>query len=201
MRSRPARRSRLGTIGESTVVFLPITIRDTFGNPVANKKFWLDRKRAPGGSNIPEYSGNYTTDANGSLMNQFTWDGDVPVSATISITPLFASQDAPANKAIVWQQPATWYGSGTEIQNLLVVLKPGGKSEIPAPAPVATPPSPSSPSSPSGAPAAPGTSPGAPSGSAEIDYMAYAGWAILGLAVLGVTYFYVLPAIFGKEGD
>jgi hypothetical protein len=177
------------------MVFLPITIRDTAGNPVANKVFWLDRKRAPGGSNIPEYSGKYTTDENGTIMNQFNWDGDVPVSATISITPLFASADAPANRAIVWQQPATWYGPGSEITNTLVTLRPGGKSDVPSPTPAAAP-SPSG--SPSSAPSAPG---GTPTASEEIDYWTYATWGAVGLVVLAVTYFYVLPAVFGKEGD
>jgi len=187
MRQRPARRSRLGNMGVDTQVFLPILIRDAYDNPVVNKAFWLDRKRAPGGSKIPEYSGKYTTDANGRLVNTFSWDGSVPVSATISITPLFSSEGAPANKAIVWQQPATWYGSGGEIANTVVYLRPGGKSNVPTPA---------TPSAPSNSPSAPGSSldPG-------IDYWMYVKWGSLGLLVLAVTYFYVLPSVLGEKGE
>lgn len=200
MRTRSKRPTRLGTVGETTQVFLAINVKDIAGNPVRNKTFWVDRVRAENGSKIPEYSGKYDTDENGNIVNTFPWDGDPTVSALISVTPLFGSEDAPNGKAIVWRVPAAWRDSSQQLTPIQLILKPGGGMEsgasvvAPVPVPQKTP-----------APVPPSSVPGNPGKAAEIPggmtAGEIAGWVALGLGALAFTYFFVLPAIFGKDDE
>jgi hypothetical protein len=172
--------------------FISFKMVEVDGRPIPSKKFYFDflpnqayqADMARDARNETHFS--LETDANGIAevwVTPYDLNKENYLRYLVSITPLFDGLSAPKNKAVIWQVPMRFDPNRKTVTT--IVNKPGGGFK-------------------SGAnviPPAPDFNPGGPEDHDDHqgwDVPTILGWGVFGLGVVAVTYFFVLPKIFGK---